>query len=130
MCARVKQPAVIGRQADRAVALVDRAAQIVERRTNSAPRCRKTCRSVSLRSPTSRADPVAQAVVVVAAVVDRKKVAVFGIKDEQQPIEKDQRGVANVLQRRGRRAVGDGARELGKTLSKTRFDRLAATRSS
>ena len=106
---RVKQPAIVGRQSDRGVAFVDRAAQVVEDGPVARRRGRESV-SLVLAVPDIEPDPVAQAVVIVPAVIDREQVAVFGVKDEQQPVEKDQRRVPHVLQR-GWHAISDRARQ-------------------
>ena len=54
----------------------------------------------------------AQAVVVVAAVVDGQQVAVLGVEEEEQAVEEDEGGLANVLQVCAA-LVGEGADEGG-----------------
>ena len=61
--------------------------------------------------------PLSQAVIVISAVADREEIPVLGIQDEQKAIEKDQRGLAHLLQRGGRGGCGDGAGQPGARLS-------------
>ena len=95
----IEKAAVIGWQADRGIALVDRPAQIIDDRP-IAGGCVGKYVVLGFALADAAAHFVAQAIVVIAAVAHRQQVAVFGIEDEQEPIKKDQRGVANVRQRK------------------------------
>ena len=53
------------------------------------------------------AHPFAQAIVVIARIVDGEQPAVFGVQHEQQPVQKDQRRVADFRQV-SRRLPGEG----------------------
>ena len=106
-----KEPAVVGREADGGVAAVDEPAQghdvvvvvgggIGEEVVVFHP----------LRDGVSDALP--EAVALVGPVVDGEQAAVFGIEHEQQPVQENQRGVADVREVRGRLA-GEGSYESG-----------------
>ena len=58
------------------------------------------------------ADGFTQAVVVVAAVVDGQEVAVFGVEEEEQAVEEDEGGLADVVQL-GAALGGEGADQGG-----------------
>ena len=112
----VEQPAVIGRQADGRVAPVDGAAQIVDGRPVGRRRLRKRVVLVHAAANVF-AHLLAKRIVVVAFVADGQQVAVFGIEDEQKPVEQDQRGLAHFRQRCIRRGVRDGTGKIGEDLS-------------
>ena len=90
-----KEAAIVGRQADRGVALVDLAA---ERSDVAIVVASDPGKDVPLAH--ARGDIVAhrfaQAVVVVAAVVDREQVAVLGIEEEEQAVEQDEGSLADI----------------------------------
>ena len=114
--AAVEQRAVVGRQADGGVALVDGAAQIVDRRPIARRSHRKRVAGV-LAAADVAPHAVAQRVIVVARIPDRQQIAILGIEDEQEPVEQDQRGLPRVRQRGVRGGIGDGAGEVRKHLS-------------
>ena len=92
-----KQAAVVRRQADGGVALVDEGEQ--RRQVVVIAGGVGGERVAVLRSPRDVvAHPLAQAVVVIARVVDGEQSAVLGIQHEQQPVQEDQRGVADFRQ--------------------------------
>ena len=84
----VKQSAVVGRQTDRRVTLVDRPAQIVDSRPVTRRRFRKYVGPVLSRTHVA-AHLLTQAIIVVAAVPYRKQVAIFGIENKQEAVEQD-----------------------------------------
>ena len=92
-----EQAAVVGRQADRRIAPVDLPEQLGQvvvvvagGRGEGIP-CGHPARHLV-------AHPPAQAVVIVARVVDRQQPPVLGVEQEQQPIEEDQRCRADFRQ--------------------------------
>ena len=107
---RIEQPSIVGRQPDRGVAVVDRPAKLFDDGPIAGGRRREGVILI-LAAAHFGADLLAEAIGLVPSVVDRQQAAVLGVKNEQQAVEKDQRGVAHVLQRRRRRGCGDGLRE-------------------
>ena len=91
-----EEAAVVGRQADRRVAPVDLAA---ERADVVVVFGREGGEGVAGGHALGDivAHRLAQAVVVVAAVVDRQQVAVLGVEQEEQAVEEDQGGLPHVL---------------------------------
>ena len=67
----------------------------------------------------------AQAIIVIATIANGKQVAILCIKDEQQPIEQYQAGIANVGQGGGRSRLGDCLNELRKNLSEDQIGEVA-----
>ena len=63
------------------------------------------------------ANPVTERVVVVTPIADGQQVAVFGIEDEEKPVEQQQGGLAHLRQRRVRLSRGDRTCELRKDLA-------------
>ena len=112
----VEQAPVVGRQADRGVAGVDGAAEIVEGRPVTGGTGRKDVAGV-LAAADVTAHFFSKRVVVVAVVPHRQQVAIFGIEYEQEAVEQDQRGIAHLGQWRVGRGMGDGAGKVGKDLS-------------
>ena len=92
-----EKAAIVGRQADGGVALVDLAAKrgdVVEVVAGDGGK--------GVAGGDAFVDVVAygfaQAVVVVAAVVDGQQIAVLGVEKEEQTVEEDQGGLADMLQ--------------------------------
>ena len=92
-----EQTAVVGRQTDGRVALVDLAAEGGDVVVIAAGEVRK---SIAGGHPLGDivAYQFAQAVVIVAAVVDRQQVAVLGVEEEEEAVEEDERGLADIVQ--------------------------------
>lgn len=93
-----EQAAIVGRNADGCVAPVNDAGQI----GNPAPNlgCSYRKRITAPHAITDFEPLWPEGIIIIAIGVDRQQIAVFCIKQEQQPIEQDQRRVAHFLQRR------------------------------
>ena len=106
-----KQAAVVGREADGRVALVDLREEIGQ--VTVVARCGTGEGVAAGRAPGHVvADAFAEAVVVVSGVVDGEQAAVFGVEDEEQAVEKDKGGFTNC--RHGLVGlVGQGLEEAG-----------------
>ena len=107
-----EQAAVVGRKSYRLVAPVDlveqlgQAVVVVRRRRGERVLVGHAARHVL-------AHPLAQAVIVVARVVDRQQPTILGVKDEQHTVQEDERrrtGFGQVLVPGG---VGDRSRQAG-----------------
>ena len=89
-----EQAAVVGREADGGVAPVDQPEQGVEVVVVAGG-----CAGEGVVAGDALghvvANALAEAVVVVAGVVHRQQAAVFGVEDEEQPVEKDEGGFAD-----------------------------------
>src|SRR3546814_2934652 len=81
----VEQAAVVGRQADRVVALVDGAEQAAQMLPDARGSGAEHVAAVA--APGDVVAQPAQRIVIVAAVVDWQQGTVFGIEDEQQAIQ-------------------------------------------
>ena len=115
-----EEPAVVGGQADGRVALVDDAEEVEEAVVVVAGRRRE---GVALRHPAGDivAHPLAQAVVVVAGVVDRQQPPVLGVEHEEQAVEEDQGRLVDLRQA----GVGTSLlRRVGEGLDERREDAL------
>ena len=88
--------------------MIDGSAKIVDGRPVSSSARREDVITV-FAPPDIAAYLLAQRVVVVARVADGQKVAVLGIEDEQEAVEKNQGGFAHFRQRRFGRGGGEGA---------------------
>ena len=92
-----EEAAVVGRQADGGVAFVDLAAEggdvVVVMAGEAGKRVAGGDAFVDVV-----ANGFTQAVVVVAAVVDGQQVAVLGVEEEEQAVEEDEGGLADVVQ--------------------------------
>ena len=106
-----KEAAVVGRQTDGGVAPVDLAA---ERGDVVVVAAGEGGKDVAGRHAFVDvvAHGFAQAVVVVAVVVDGQQVAVLGVEEEEQTVEEDERGLADVRQLRAA-LCGQGADQGG-----------------
>ena len=93
-----EQAAVVGRQADGRVALVDELPQLHQAVVVGGGHGREGGAG-SLPVGDIIAYRLAQAVVFVTGVVDGEQPAVLGVEHEQQPVEEDQRGIARLRQR-------------------------------
>src|SRR3546814_13408154 len=82
----VEQAAVVGRQADRVVALVDGAEQAAQMLPDARGSGAEHVAAVA--APGDVVAQPAQRIVIVAAVVDWQQGTVFGIEDEQQAIDR------------------------------------------
>ena len=111
----IEQAAIVWRQPDRQIALVDRAAEVVERRPIARRGIREGIVAV-LPAADITAHPLAQPIVAIAAVADRQEVPVLGIEDKQKTVEQDQRGLPHPLQWRVWGCGCDGPCQLGKHL--------------
>ena len=111
----VEQPAIVGRQADGGVAAVDGTAEIVDGRPVAGRRGGKHVLQI-LAAPDILADIFPQRIIVIAIFSGGQQVPIFGVEDEQKPVEQDQRGLAHLGQRCARRGAGDGVGEVGKDL--------------
>ena len=109
----VEQPAVVGWQADRRVALVDDPAQIVDGRPVARGVGGERIAFV-LAPPDAVAHPRPEAVVVVAGIAHREQLTILGVEDEQEPVEERQGRVSHLRQPRLGSGGGDGAGEIGK----------------
>ena len=83
---RVEQAAVVGRQAEGGVALVDDAGQVLQGVVVAGGGFRKRL-ALLLAPPHLLAHALAEADVGVGVVIYRQQVAVFGVEDEQQAVE-------------------------------------------
>ncbi len=106
-----EEAAVVGRQADGGVALID---QPAERRQVVAVVAGGGGEGVALVHAAGDvvAHPLAQPVVVVAGVVDGEQAPVLGVEQEEQPVEEDQRRLPRLREIRPLR-VREGCHELG-----------------
>ena len=120
----VEQTAVIGREANRGITLVNRPAQIVNDRP-VAGRAGREGIALALTAPNVTPHLVAQAVIVVALIPHRQQVAVFGIQDKQQPIEQNQGRVTHLGQRCVRGSFGNGPSQLGKYLFENQLGQIS-----
>ena len=84
----VEEAAIVGRQADGDFPLVDRTAETVNCRPIG---CQGLGERIVLVFAAAHiaANLVAQRVIVVALVADGQQVAVFGIEDEEKPVEQE-----------------------------------------
>ncbi len=107
-----EESAVVGRQADRGVALVDHLEQLGQPVVVVAGDLGER---VPVVHPPGDVvpDPLAQSVVVVACVVDRQQAPVLGVEDEEQPVEEYQRGLPD-LGEAGAGCVGQRLYQVGK----------------
>ena len=134
-----EQSAVVGRQADGGVALVDEFEQghqpvVVVAGDRGV--------GVLVGHPAGDVvpDPLSQAIVVVANVIDRQQAPVLGVEDEEQPIEEDEGGLPDLgegsrrmrrqapVRGRGRRARRRRRRGPGRSAPRTAGPRLSPTR--
>ena len=108
-----EQAAVVGREADGRVALVDLREEGRSGGCSSSMRYGGEGVVAGLAPGHVVADALAEAVVVVGGVVDGQQAAVFGVEDEEQAVEKDEGGFAD--RRHGLVGfVGQGLEEAGK----------------
>ena len=92
--AQRKQAAVIRRQANGGVPLVDQSEQVSQVVVVlGGPRGQGVLVGHALCNVV--AHPLAQAVVVVARIIDRQQPAVFGVQNKQQPVQEDQGGLTH-----------------------------------
>ena len=112
----VEQPAVVGRQTDRGIALINGAAKIVDVRPVSGCAGGKNVLSI-LPLFDIVADLLPKGVVVIACIADGQQVAVLGIEDEEETVEKNQGGFPHFRQRRCGRGGCDGAGKPRKNLT-------------
>ena len=106
-----EKAAVVGRQADGGVALVDLAAECSDLVVVAACEVGEGVAVFGALGDVV-AHGLAQAVVVVAAVVDGQQVAVLGVEEEEEAVEEDERGLAHVFQF-GATFAGEGANQGG-----------------
>ena len=106
-----EKAAVVGRQADGGVALVDLAAECSDLVVVAAGEVGEGVAVFGALGDVV-AHGLAQAVIVVAAVVDGQQVAVLGVEEEEEAVEEDERGLAHVFQL-GSAFAGEGANQGG-----------------
>ena len=117
---RIEEAAVVGRQAERRVALVNDPAEVADRVPVARRLRRERLPAVEPRRDVAP-HPVAEADRPVLLVVHRQQAAVLGVEDEQQPVEQDQRRVPHLAERGVAGAGGDGADERREHLAEDDF---------
>ena len=91
-----EQAAVVRRQADRRIALVDGAKQVAQMLPGAGDRSAERIAAFAALGDVI-AQP-AQRVAGVALIVDRQQRAIFGVQDEQQAIQQNQRGAMHGIE--------------------------------
>ena len=120
---RVEQAAVVGRQAEGGVALVNDAGQVLQGLVVAGGGLRKRLAGL-LAPPHLLAHALPKADVGVGVVTHGQQVAVFGVEDEQQAVEQHQGGVAHCRQIGLRRGPRDGAGEVREDLLKNNLRQI------
>ena len=101
-----EQATIVGRQPDRLIALVDLAEQLDQTVVVVAGGGGEGV-ALGHAACDILTYPLAQAVVIVARVVDRQQSAILRVEHEQHPVEEDQRGRADIGQVVGTCGIGD-----------------------
>ena len=113
----VEQAAVVGRQAEGGVALVNDAGQVLQGLVVAGGGLRKGLAGL-LAAAHLFAHALPEADVGVGVVAHGQQVAVFGVEDEQQAVEQHQGGLPHLLKLSPGRRLGDGLGQVGENLLK------------